>query len=45
MLIQAFQYEYTYVADAFKNQKISRQVSDQLNQSITTDQMVYMADN
>lgn len=45
LLIQAFQYEYTYVADAFKNQKISRQVSDQLNQSITTDQMVYMADN
>ncbi|KRM04642.1 cation:proton antiporter [Lentilactobacillus farraginis] len=42
LLIQAFQYEYSYVATAFKNQQISRSLSDQLNQSITTDQMFYM---
>ncbi len=43
LLIEAFQYEYSYVAEAFKNNEISRGLSDQLNQSITTDQMVYMA--
>lgn len=45
LLIQAFQYEYTYVADAFRTEKISRNISDQLNQSISTDQMVFMQDN
>lgn len=42
LLIEAFQYEYSYVADALKNKTISREVSDQLNQSISTDQMVYV---
>ncbi|WP_243674099.1 hypothetical protein [Lentilactobacillus kisonensis] len=42
LLVQAFQYEYTYVADSFKAEKISRNISDQLNQSISTDQMVFM---
>jgi CPA1 family monovalent cation:H+ antiporter len=42
LLIEAFQYEYSYVADALRNKTISREVSDQLNQSISTDQMVYV---
>ncbi|MCI2020195.1 sodium:proton antiporter [Lentilactobacillus hilgardii] len=42
LLIQAFQYEYSYVASAFRDKEISRTISDQLNQSVTTDQMVYM---
>jgi Na+/H+ antiporter len=42
LLIQSFQSEYTYVADAFKSGKISRSLSDQLSQSISTDQMAYM---
>lgn len=42
LLIKSFQYEYAYVADAFKAGKISRNLSDQLSQSISTDQMAYM---
>lgn len=42
LLIEAFQFEYSYVADALRNKTISREVSDQLNQSISTDQMVYV---
>lgn len=42
LLIKSFQYEYAYVADAFKAGKISRSLSDQLSQSISTDQMAYM---
>lgn len=41
LLIKSFQYEYAYVADAFKTGKISRSLSDQLSQSISTDQMAY----
>lgn len=42
LLIQSFQYEYSYVADAFKSGKISRNLSDRLSQSVSTDQMAYM---
>lgn len=48
LLIKSFQYEYSFVADAFKAGTISRSLSDQLSQSISTDQMAYMeqgADN
>ncbi|GAD16327.1 sodium:proton antiporter [Lentilactobacillus otakiensis] len=42
LLIKSFQFEYSYVADTFKAGKISRSLSDQLSQSISTDQMAYM---
>jgi monovalent cation/hydrogen antiporter len=42
LLIQSFQFEYTYVAEAFKAGEISRNLSDRLSESISTDQMAYM---
>lgn len=42
LLIQSFQSEYSFVAEAFKSGQISRSLSDQLSQSISTDQMAYM---
>ncbi len=42
LLIKAFQYEYSFVANLFNANKIEKALSDRLNQSITTDQMVYL---
>ncbi|WP_268913387.1 cation:proton antiporter [Lentilactobacillus sp. SPB1-3] len=42
LLITALQYEYQFVSTQFKQEKIDKTLSDRLNQSIATDQMVYL---
>lgn len=42
LFIQAFQYEYTYVAQRRASQEIPSALADELYQQISTDQMLYM---
>lgn len=42
LFIQALQSEYSYVANLYGQHKISKQQADELNQSISSDQLVYM---
>lgn len=42
LFIQALQSEYSYVANLYSQQKISKEQADELNQSISADQLVYM---
>ncbi len=42
LLIKAFQLEYSFIADQLDKSVISRPIADQLNQSVSTDQMMYM---
>ncbi|MCY9806298.1 sodium:proton antiporter [Lentilactobacillus senioris] len=42
LFISALQNEYSYVADQYAQKNITKEQADQLNQSISTDQLVYM---
>lgn len=42
LFISALQNEYSYVADQYAQKNITKAQADQLNQSISTDQLIYM---
>ena len=42
LFISALQNEYSYVADQYSQNKITKPQADKLNQSISTDQLIYM---
>lgn len=42
LFIQAFQSEHTYVQQELANQNISQELANQLNEKISTDELVYM---
>ena len=42
LLIKALQFEYQFVSEQYRNNNIDKELSDRLNQSIATDQMVYL---
>ncbi|WP_369689688.1 cation:proton antiporter [Lentilactobacillus kosonis] len=42
LLITALQYEYQFISTQFKQGNIDKDLSDRLNQSVATDQMVYL---
>ncbi|AQW20850.1 sodium:proton antiporter [Lentilactobacillus curieae] len=42
LLIKALQFEYQFVSERFRQGNIDKELSDRLNQSIATDQMVYL---